>query len=154
MLGGAKLHNGGFFSIRPSRQFSGNIEYGVGLADTVTYSALQFAYYIGATTVVLLGVDHNYKTRQSDAKKYERKQEDGQDHFDPKYFQKGDLWGIPDLEMSEHIYTLARNAFEADGRQVLDATVNGKLTVFDKISIEQLTELIQADNPGQQARST
>jgi hypothetical protein len=28
---------------------------------------------------------------------------------------------------------MARQAFEADGRQVLDATIGGKLTVFPKV---------------------
>ena len=30
-------------------------------------------------------------------------------------------------------YRLARQAYEADGRQVLDATIGGKLTIFPKV---------------------
>lgn len=33
---------------------------------------------------------------------------------------------------------MAREAFERDGRRVLDATVGGKLTVFPKVGYETL----------------
>ena len=61
--------------------------------------------------------------------------EEDQNHFDPNYFRKGQLWGIPNLEQSEFEYQLARDAFERDGREVLDATVGGKLDIFRKVSI-------------------
>ena len=35
--------------------------------------------------------------------------------------------------MSEVGYRLARQAYEADGRQVQDATIGGNLTVFPKV---------------------
>ena len=52
--------------------------------------------------------------------------------FNPKYFGKGFRWQLPDLETSELAFGMAKKAFEADGRQVLDATVGGKLTSFSK----------------------
>jgi hypothetical protein len=33
---------------------------------------------------------------------------------------------------------MARQAFESNGRQVLDATVGGQLTVFPKVSYDDL----------------
>jgi hypothetical protein len=35
--------------------------------------------------------------------------------------------------MSEVGYRLARQAYESAGRQVVDATIGGKLTVFPKV---------------------
>jgi hypothetical protein len=99
---------------------------------TVTFMALQLAYYMGFSRVVLIGVDHNFTT-QGPANATITSQGDDPNHFTPNYFGKGFRWQLPDLPGSERAYRLAKQAFEADGRLVLDATVGGKLTVFPKI---------------------
>jgi hypothetical protein len=60
------------------------------------------------------------------------------DHFDPGYFGKGSRWNLPDLETSALAYSLARKAYEADGRRVVDATVGGALEVFPKVDYGSL----------------
>ena len=45
--------------------------------------------------------------------------------------------GQPDLANSERFYAMARNAFEADGRRILDCTVGGSCTVFEKSRLEE-----------------
>ncbi len=52
-------------------------------------------------------------------------------HFDPAYFG-AQHWQNPDLAHSEESYRLARQEFEADGRRIVDATLNGACTVFEK----------------------
>jgi hypothetical protein len=99
---------------------------------TVTYVALQLAYHMGFGKVILIGVDHNFVTK-GDANKTITSQGDDPNHFAPNYFGKGFKWQLPDLETSERAYRLAKVAYEADGREVLDATIGGKLTVFPKI---------------------
>ncbi len=99
---------------------------------TVTYVALQLAYHMGFEKVILIGVDHNFVTK-GDANKTITSQGDDPNHFAPNYFGKGFKWQLPDLETSERAYRMAKAAYEADGRQVLDATIGGKLTVFPKI---------------------
>jgi hypothetical protein len=99
---------------------------------TVTYVALQLAYHMGFEKVILIGVDHNFVTK-GDANKTITSQGDDPNHFDPNYFGKGFKWQLPDLETSERAYRMAKAAFETDGREVLDATIGGKLTVFPKI---------------------
>jgi hypothetical protein len=99
---------------------------------TVTYVALQLAYHMGFEKVILIGVDHNFVT-QGDANKTITSQGDDPNHFAPNYFGKGFKWQLPDLETSERAYRMAKTAYEADGREVLDATIGGKLTVFPKI---------------------
>lgn len=42
------------------------------------------------------------------------------------------------LQASERAYSLARQRFELGGRRVLDATVGGKLQVFEKVSYASL----------------
>ncbi len=125
-----------YYLTRPSPEFSRDITSGIGAAGTVTYAALQFAYYMGADPVILVGVDHSFAFEGEPASIAKRK---GQDvnHFDPNYFKEGQWWGLPNLELSELGYQNAKAAFEADGRRVLDATIGGQLTIFSKISIEQ-----------------
>jgi hypothetical protein len=104
---------------------------------TVTYVALQLAFHMGFSQVVLIGVDHNFVTR-GDANTTVTSQGDDPNHFDPNYFDKGFRWQLPDLVTSERAYRMAKAAYEADRRQVLDATVGGKLTVFPKVDYNSL----------------
>ncbi len=66
-------------------------------------------------------------------------QGDDPNHFNAGYFGKGFRWQLPDLETSERGYRMARQAYEADGRQVLDATVGGKLTDFRESGLQLVT---------------
>jgi len=42
------------------------------------------------------------------------------------------------LDTSEIAYFMAREGYASEGRRILDATVDGKLTVFPKIDYESL----------------
>ena len=102
---------------------------------TVTYVALQLAYYMGFTQVILIGVDHRFRTA---GKPHQEVVSDGDDvdHFDPSYFGKGARWALPDLQTSELAYMLARHYYSVDGRQIIDATMGGALQVFPKQPFE------------------
>jgi hypothetical protein len=104
---------------------------------TVTYVAMQLAYYMGFKQVVLIGVDHSFKAK-GDPNTTVVSQGDDQSHFDPRYFGKGFRWQLPDLETSELAYRRARQVFEQDGRQILDATIDGQLDVFPKVTYDTL----------------
>jgi hypothetical protein len=104
---------------------------------TVTYVALQLAYYMGFKEVILIGVDHNYAT-QGKPNTTITSEGDDPNHFNGSYFGKGFRWQLPDLDTSERSYLMARQNFTAAGRQVLDATVGGKLTIFPKVDYSTL----------------
>lgn len=104
---------------------------------TVTYVALQLAFHMGFETVIMIGVDHNY-TAQGQPNTTVVSQGDDKDHFHAGYFGKGFRWQLPDLETSERGYRMARQAYEAAGRKVIDATVGGKLTIFPKADYNSL----------------
>ena len=104
---------------------------------TVTYVALQLAFYMGFETVILIGVDHSFKSA-GEPNTTVVSQGDDPDHFDADYFGKGFRWQLPDLDTSEVGYHMARQAYEAGGRKVLDATIGGKLTVFPKVEYDSL----------------
>lgn len=104
---------------------------------TVTNVALQLAFHMGFRQVILIGVDHNFASK-GDANKIVTSQGDDPNHFSPNYFGKGFRWQLPDLETSEIGYALARHAYRKAGREVLDATVGGKLTIFPKVDYHSL----------------
>jgi hypothetical protein len=104
---------------------------------TVTYVALQIAFYLGFSEAILIGVDHNFTT-QGKPNETVVSQGDDPNHFHPGYFGKGFRWQLPDLETSELAYRMARDAFINDKRKVIDATVGGKLTVFPKVEYSSL----------------
>jgi glycosyltransferase involved in cell wall biosynthesis len=104
---------------------------------TVTYVAMQLAYFMGFSEVILIGVDHHFKS-QGPANQEVVSEGNDENHFHPHYFGKGVRWNLPDLEKSEVAYRLAKQAFEADGRRIMDATVNGRLNIFPKADYKQI----------------
>ena len=104
---------------------------------TVTYAALQLAFHLGFREVVLLGVDHSFKTKGEPHQEVVSSGDDP-DHFDPTYFGSGFRWQLPDLETSELAYRIADFAFRDAGRRVVDATVGGQLRVFPRVDFDTL----------------
>jgi hypothetical protein len=113
-------------------RFCRDLSQGMHEGWTVTFAALQVAYYLGFREVVLIGLDHRYEYSGSPN---ESRVLDGPDanHFCPEYFGYGQQWDNPDLVHSEESYLLARKVFSEDGRRILDATVDGACKIFDKV---------------------
>lgn len=120
-----------------SPRFSPDVTGRVWEGATVTNVALQLAFHMGFEQVILIGVDHNFASR-GEANKTVVSQGDDPNHFAPNYFGKGAKWQLPDLDTSEVGYTLAREAYRRAGREVIDATVGGKLTIFPKADYNSL----------------
>ncbi len=115
--------------------FQGNLLQSLHEGYTVTFVAMQIAFFMGFKRVFLIGVDHNFI---ANGKVNEKQYLSGDDpnHFDPTYFSNKE-WHLPDLEASELSYHLARFFYSRDSRNIYDATLNGKLNIFPKISYEQ-----------------
>lgn len=103
---------------------------------TVTYAAMQLAYYMGFTDVVLVGVDHrfilNSEEKASGPNAAIVRAGEDPNHFSPEYFPEGVIWQTPDFARSEPAYRNALAAYSADGRVIHDATVDGALTIFPR----------------------
>jgi len=104
---------------------------------TVTFVALQLAFYMGFAEVILVGVDHHFESKGQPNSIVTSSGGDP-NHFSPDYFGKGFRWQLPDLEGSERAYRMAKAAYERSGRRVLDATVDGNLDVFPKVGYSSL----------------
>jgi hypothetical protein len=118
-------------------RFFKNIDDGIWEGATVTYVAMQIAFYMGFEKVILIGVDHSFETK---GKPHTTVVSQGDDpnHFSPHYFGEGFRWQLPDLETSELAYRIADHVFTSSGRDIVDATVGGKLDIFTKVDYESL----------------
>ena len=131
-----------YFLTVNKRDFSHDLPKGFGRVHTVTYAALQFAYWCGADPVVIFGVDHSFvQSNKSDL--YERRVGADVNHFDPNYFAAGTLWGTANLEGDEDDYRLSLAAFQAGNRRIYDATIGGKLDVFPKITLDEARAILK-----------
>ncbi len=129
-----------FVRISPSvlDGFSSDLRKPVYSGGTVTYVALQIAFAMGFSEVVLIGVDHSFSSKGAPNAVVVREAGPDPNHFHPAYFPKGSRWQLPDLRRSELAYALARRRFELAGRRILDATIGGLCPVFERVEFASL----------------
>lgn len=121
-------------------RFSTDISKVIYTGQSVTMMQLQLAYHLGFTEVYLIGMDFNYDLPAStvvDGVNY-TSQEDDPNHFHPDYFGKGKKWHDPKLDRVLKNYEECKKSFEADGRVIYNATVGGKLELFDRVDYQKL----------------
>lgn len=108
-----------------------------GNGKTVTFNAIQLAYCMGFSEIYIIGKDHNFNTTGKAGKGIEVKGED-ENHFIKNYFLPGQKWDLPDFETEEYAYRIARKALEKDGRRIANATIGGKLEIFERVDFYSL----------------
>lgn len=110
--------------------FSTNFRLNVSWRSSVSFFAMQMAYALGYRKVLLIGFDHFYnQPKAAEEGVVIRQEEDDANHFDPRYF-KGKDWQAADTAKMEAVFLRAREAFEADGREIVNCTEGGRLEVF------------------------
>lgn len=139
-----------FYNHRPRKSYPHGFDFSTDAAEvtytgcTVTFSCLQLAYYLGFKEIYLIGVDADYALPSDVEQKKSYgvgvldMKSDDPNHFDPNYFGKGYRWHDPQVDKMLEAYQEARNVAEANGRQILNATVGGKLEVFKRVSYDSL----------------
>ena len=132
-----------FLQPMPTPDFATDPSCGVWEGYTVTYVALQLAYFMGFSEVVLIGVDHEYTHAPGMPNQEVVATGDDPNHFHPGYFGEGIRWHLPDLDNAEVAYRLAHEHFQQGGRSIIDATVEGKLNVFPKRDYREIFEIPQ-----------
>ena len=119
-------------------QFSCDASDKVCWGGTVTIACLQLAYYMGFSEVYLIGVDFSYAIPKYAKGPNITSQEDDVNHFNKDYFGKGYRWHHPRLDRALLAFELANASFLADDRQVFNATMGGKLEVFQRADYNKL----------------
>jgi hypothetical protein len=124
----------------PYARFCKDISIGLEEGWTVTYAALQVAYFLGFKEVIIIGMDHRFEYSGEPNAEAVINGEDP-NHFCGSYFGNGKSWDNPDLENSEKSYEIAKREFENDGRIIYDATVNGACNIFPKLDYKKAFNL-------------
>ncbi|MGE0632489.1 MAG: 6-hydroxymethylpterin diphosphokinase MptE-like protein [Pseudobdellovibrionaceae bacterium] len=108
--------------------------------QSVTIINLQIAHYMGFSEVYLIGMDFSYTIPDS-AKVTGlsiESTEDDPNHFHKDYFGKGKKWHDPQLDRVLLNYRMCDFAYECSGRKIYNASVGGKLEVFDRKDFNSL----------------
>jgi hypothetical protein len=108
--------------------------------QSVTYINLQLAFFMGFTEVYLIGMDFHYVIPESHKRKGNHiiSTTDDPNHFHKDYFGKGKTWKDPKLYRVAMNYRQAKLVYEAVGRKICNATIGGKLEIFDRVDYEAL----------------
>jgi len=118
-------------------EFNGEINGQFSWRSTVSFFNMQLAFALGYEKVLLVGFDHSYAqpegVKEGDAID---QQADDENHFDPRYF-RGKTWQAADTAKMEASYVLAKAAYEAAGREIVNCTVGGKLELFRRADLAQ-----------------
>lgn len=126
-----------FFKSVGRPEFSTDILQNVSWRHTVSFFHLQIAYGLGYRRVALIGFDHSYAQKAGVAEGAVIEQDDAdENHFDPSYF-KGKRWHAADVDNMEAMYLLSKEAYEADGREIVNSTVGGHLELFDRVVLAE-----------------
>lgn len=137
-----ELHRPHVYGLRftPKVLFQGHADAQMYQGHTVTYVALQLAYFMGFEDVAIVGMDHHFpRAEGKPTNKAVMSEGPDTDHFDPDYFGEGIVWEYPNLERSEEAYKLANKAFVMDGRRVVNCSTQTKLSskIFPRLTLEE-----------------
>ena len=133
----SKRNNQFFIAEKFSHTFQPDCSKLMGNAKSVTYEMIQLAYYMGFQEVYIIGKDHSYNTSERAGVGIKATGEET-NHFIKGYYKPGMRWDAPDYLAEEYDYELARAAFEKAGRIIKNATVGGKLEVFERVDFYSL----------------
>lgn len=117
----------GFQRGNPSHLWSGS---------TVSYVALQLLYWMNASTVIVLGLDHKFVTHGRPNSAVSQATTDT-NHYRPDYFPVGTTWQAPDLATSEYAYGLAKRNYDRAGKRIINCSASSACEVFPRMDAEE-----------------
>ena len=143
-----RVKNGRFyneleFNFEKEGKFSLDAGKGVYPAGSVTTEMIQFAYYMGFSEIYLIGVDFSYAvTQKLDSRTYSYQGENN--YFIPGYLKQGEVADMPNVRANLLGFNAAKEAIEANGRSIYNATRGGKLEVFKRADLDELLKKWEA----------
>ena len=114
--------------------FSNDISKVVYSGQTVTYSMIQFAAYMGFKEIYLIGVDCNYSSGNDIITQ--------ESYFDPRLFNSSRSYAAPEVDTNLLAYACARRVCDRQGVKIYNATRGGKLEIFERTNLDEIL-----DNP-------
>ncbi len=138
---GVDIQSEYFFSPKQAGEnvpdFSEDISNWIGVGNTVAYTAMQLAVYMGFSEIYLLGVDHSFQ-RYQDKNGNVVVDPNAKDYFSEKYNQDKDQLFIPKLDVSTLSYMAAQEYAQEHPVKIYNATRGGKLEVFPRVEFDTL----------------
>jgi hypothetical protein len=120
-------------------QFSNDLTQGLYYGASVVFSAIQLAVCMGASRILLYGVDHNFSVPSTEGAHPGAVRHNGEsNHFDSRYRANGELWAKPDSRMIEASFGVARKYCEDNGIEIFNITRGGKLEIFRRMDLSNL----------------
>lgn len=98
--------------------------------QTVTYSMIQFAAYMGFKEIYLIGVDCNYSKDNNVIT--------AESYFDKRLFNSARKYAAPEVDTNLSAFMQARNICEKRNIHIFNATRGGKLEIFPRIQFDTL----------------
>lgn len=118
---------------------------------TSSFLAMQFAYYMGITEFIAIGLDHwkSYEKgldvvdtgiRNPTGQPLVTANSDDQHHFTNDFYGKGVQYYTPTIPKIEKAYSMSREAYERDGRKLLNASADTALSedIIPRVKFESL----------------
>lgn len=116
--------------------FSENIARCVKNSNTVVFSAIQFAVYMGIKEIYLIGIDHHFSVMRNEGKIIT--DPGAKDYFSDDYNKdKEDLY-IPNIDISTLTFIAAKDYADSHGIKIFNATRGGKLEVFPRMDFDSI----------------
>jgi len=119
---------------------------GVHPGVSVVLFMLKLAYWMGISTIYVIGLDFDFAvpTGSANGEKVAGNEvivSAGEvNHFHPDYRKPGEKWTYPLLDEQRKEFALIKWRFEAEGRRILNASRRSKLNVFDRIELEKVLQ--------------
>lgn len=139
-----------FYNHRPRKSYPKGFDFSLE-ADkitytgcTVTFSMMQIAAYLGFKEINLIGVDASYEIPKDVEEGGEYSvgvldmKSDDINHFDPNYFGKGFRWHDPQVNKMVEAYSEAKRTLSGTTQTIYNATVGGKLEVFERRDFKKI----------------
>lgn len=110
-----------------NQAFSKDPLHAVGIGFTQTYINLQIAYWLGFETVLIVGLDNDYEADPNKRHFYP----DAEHNSDPPFHGNE-----KQAAGSNYVFGLAREAYEADGRRIINLTPTDKTPALEMGRLE------------------
>lgn len=117
--------------------FSDDISCWIETGNTVAYTAMQLAAYMGFEQIYLLGIDHSFQ-RYQDASGKIIVDNESKDYFCDQYNSDKNELFIPRLDLSTLSYIAAQEYTKTHPVKIYNATRGGKLEVFPRVDFDSL----------------
>lgn len=112
--------------------FSWDIPNVVYSGQTVTYSMIQFAAYMGFKEIYLIGVDCNYSKDNCVIT--------ADSYFDKRLFNASRAYAAPEVDTNLLAFARAKEVCDKKGVRIYNATRGGKLEIFPRVDFDSLFE--------------